>query len=694
MKAIDFHIHTEPDPNKDTPFTFSQGWLDKYVENSALDAIAITNHNLFDKEQFLNIVTRTQCDVFPGMEVSLDEGHVLIISNNTEDVLAEFSHASSSISQLNLGASTGISIDQFITFFPSWKNSILAFEISKSNSMRIPNALRDAVCVGGVSSSNRFQRELALGSEVPVLFSDSHASEDEPNSKRSDIVSLYPKHTFIECDTTEFEDIKRALKQKKTVGVNPDLVRNVYDIMVDNSPLRVSTGLNLIVGRRGSGKTFLLNTISSSSDDNVYRLEQFDTASNREKFLNKQQQQKGERAYGNFIQKYQRTWDIINEAIIESSQNDTLGEYIDDLKKFAASFTSKNQAAKIQLFSAKPFEIVKYSRLELDLKNLKEIILSKSFWSHVNNKYKSSFIGAYEDLRSFLTNYAKESDEQKRINKLIARIQTETRRQSGIAEPPKIDLTTTFKKYLVGEKTNAFLKKLVFAKKKGRILKQEQFGEYRVVVRLKPFEDAKKFQKEMHTNEGVKKDLIDPYNNYNFVQYFEHLKGHSFFRQDHLSDFIAHIETSLETANGTKASGGQEVAFALLMALEEAKNSDIALIDEPEASLDNYFIRTTLIPKIRELSEHTTTFVITHNSTLGTLLNPNYLIVAKNDAPNAFSYLSGDFKSARLRDFTGKDFPSVGKFVDAMESGIETYEKKGEIYESLECESSKAGHHN
>ena len=47
VKKIDFHIHTVSS-HKDYDFSYSPEWLKKYVRAAELDAIAITNHDLFD----------------------------------------------------------------------------------------------------------------------------------------------------------------------------------------------------------------------------------------------------------------------------------------------------------------------------------------------------------------------------------------------------------------------------------------------------------------------------------------------------------------------------------------------------------------------------------------------------------------------------------------------------------------------
>ena len=54
MKRIDLHIHTIASP-LDGDFTFSMDALIEHVGHNKLDAIAITNHNLFDARNYRDI---------------------------------------------------------------------------------------------------------------------------------------------------------------------------------------------------------------------------------------------------------------------------------------------------------------------------------------------------------------------------------------------------------------------------------------------------------------------------------------------------------------------------------------------------------------------------------------------------------------------------------------------------------------
>lgn len=71
MKKIDFHIHTVS-TIKDNDFVFDIKHLQSYVKEKKIDAIAITNHNLFDLNQFREIESALAGTlVFPGIELDV-----------------------------------------------------------------------------------------------------------------------------------------------------------------------------------------------------------------------------------------------------------------------------------------------------------------------------------------------------------------------------------------------------------------------------------------------------------------------------------------------------------------------------------------------------------------------------------------------------------------------------------------------
>lgn len=84
MKRIDLHIHTVKTVCDPQNYCFDLEVLKRYVETAQLDAIAVTNHNLFDRANYDSICNAIDIPVFPGIEVNVRTpgkyGHVLVIA--------------------------------------------------------------------------------------------------------------------------------------------------------------------------------------------------------------------------------------------------------------------------------------------------------------------------------------------------------------------------------------------------------------------------------------------------------------------------------------------------------------------------------------------------------------------------------------------------------------------------------------
>lgn len=83
MKKIDLHIHTHA-TFSDSSFVFNMQAFKDYVDAAGLHAVAITNHDIFNGEQYREIKAALQISVFPGIEINLAKGHLLLISNDAD----------------------------------------------------------------------------------------------------------------------------------------------------------------------------------------------------------------------------------------------------------------------------------------------------------------------------------------------------------------------------------------------------------------------------------------------------------------------------------------------------------------------------------------------------------------------------------------------------------------------------------
>ncbi len=677
VKKLDFHIHTISS-GKDSKFSYSSDWMKRYVEEAELDAIAITNHDLFDLENFEQVKKDLpDTAVFPGMELSLEEGHVNIVFS--EDEVSSLIDFSAWLERNSYGEKAKISTEDFCRQMVDWEKGIYIFELGKSNSLKVPEKLSGVTFVGGVSSQLRFQSFYKKEELTPVLFSDAHASEDETEEKRKNIKFLKNKNTFIQVDNCTFSEIKNCISNRNKVAINKESLNNVVNV----EDHRVSTGLNLIVGKRGTGKTEFLKKVKEQYDlEDIYEISQFETSKSDE-YIKKQGNDQGQVAFENWKQHYSTQLSAIQDYLKSEEDNhqNEIDNFLNSVKGFAKYSTESESKQKYKLLKQSGFEDISTQSLEKYLKDLGNLIDSHDLWQLLrdSDNKREVFIETYNELRNLFILKQKQNKLQKESNAIQNSIKRILEVKTGLSPVIDCEFSKIIQKEQTEKAIEKFLEKIVHEQQ----LDKKNIHGYQVIVKLSPFENANQFKNAIGTKDAVKDDLIKPYTNKNYIGFLKNLKKKTFFKIANLADYLLHLDVKLLDSDGTPASGGQAVGFALMLRLEDARMKPIVLIDEPEASLDNAYIREELIKAIRSLASQSTVFVVTHNSTLGALLEPDYLVVTSKNQQKEYKVLTGEFSSCLISEASGHSENSYSKFVEAMESGIAAYNKKGVIYESL-----------
>ncbi len=267
MKKVDLHIHTVP-TIKDANFTFDMDKMQLYVQTLKLDAIAITNHNLFDKNQFDEIKNKLNITVFPGIEVDLENGHIIVIAD--ADSLDKFDDQCNLLKEKIVDNKSVITYDEFISIFTNYEEYLLVPHYKKKPAMQqsILKKFGKNITCGEVDNIKKFcvlkkqQDDL-----VPLLSSDVRIKKDLEN---------FPtRFTFLDINDTSLKSIKYALKDKNKVFINES--RNDNEFIFTSDGLVASTKLNVIIGKRSSGKTYTLNMIKNTFDtSDVKYIKQFE----------------------------------------------------------------------------------------------------------------------------------------------------------------------------------------------------------------------------------------------------------------------------------------------------------------------------------------------------------------------------------------------------------------------------------
>jgi len=240
--------------------------MKKYVDTLSIDCIAITNHNLFDLQQFNTIKQELGITVLPGIEINLEKGHLLLISEYAE--LEDFESKCNKVEALINSPEKFISVDNLKEIFIDLSRYLLIPHYDKSPIIRpeIIAELSEFITSGEVASAKKFKYCINdIDSLVPVLFSDLRFKEG--------MTDFSPRQTFIDIDDTSLRAIKTCLLDKEKVFLVRDEGHSFFQVFENGQKL--STGLNVILGERSSGKSYTLKRIYNDYE-NVKYIKQFE----------------------------------------------------------------------------------------------------------------------------------------------------------------------------------------------------------------------------------------------------------------------------------------------------------------------------------------------------------------------------------------------------------------------------------
>lgn len=667
MKKIDLHTHTISTVS-DYAFDFDLSKVTEYVEKLKIDAIAITNHNLFDMKQYNEIRNSLKIPVFPGIEIDLEGGHLLLITDFDEFEVSNFDEKCKKVSEIIKTNTDTLTLAELHNIFPELNKYILIPHYDKSPSIKqeIIIALKPHITSGEVASIPKFKRLLKEENGlVPVLFSDMRF--------KSDLKDFPTRHTFVDLKEISFAGIKSCLTDKTKISLTKESGNDFFQATDDG--LELSTGLNIVLGERSSGKTITLNKIASSSGNAKY-IKQFSLLQNDEETFNKTNDSRLSIIHNNYLNEFKSIIEDIVQIDVKQNYLD-IELYIDSLKKFATESEKKDLYSKCNLFSEDDFLIN-------DLSNLDKII--ESVITLINNNEYEDIITKYisnENLIKLLVELIQksivskvENEQKKWLNTVISDIQRELRIKTTSSFVENIDF---YKIALDQMRGNKFIE-VVTELKKERVINKEELGKFAIITTAHQIESASDLQK-IGREKKVYSSAFSQYNNP--YQYLLKLKEIGI-EEASLYKFFIRIESITLNKDGFKVSGGERSEFNLIHEIKDATKYDILLIDEPESSFDNLFLKKEINTLIKDISALMPVVVVTHNSTVGASIKPNYIaITQKNFEDNDFLYrvFTGYPSDKELTCLDGTKIENYDTILNCLEAGIDAYtERKTQTY--------------
>lgn len=669
MKKIDLHIHTVSTVS-DRPFTFSLDAFKRYVTAAKLDAVAVTNHDVFDGAQFRQIQEELAATVFPGIEINVGSGHLLIIARPSD--LDDFVSKTMLVSQRITKVGDSMSVEELIKIFGNLQNYLLIPHYDKGPPIagETLEKLRPYISAGEVDSAKKFVRNVKDPSKLtPVLFSDSRM--------RVDMTALPTRQTFVDCGTLTLEALKSCLLDKAKVVLSERDGNRLWQVF-DNGQM-LSTGLNVVLGTRSTGKTHTLDQISKTIKSVKY-IKQFSLV---------QQDEAGEfkngveRRRSAFVDQYlaglKRVLDDVMKVDLAARDRGATS-YLDTLLRSADEADRRDAFSKAALFDEVEFPIENAETLNALIGSVRQLIENVEYRSIIERHVD---VAALKRLALDLIGVfrAKVLDGQKKqvVNELVKEIKHGLAFRTSAVQVQDADLYAM----AMDIRRVARFSDIIGFLKKDVVIFEETLQGFKIEARKNSYVGAG----EIKAASGTKLAFTEAFRKYdNPHNYLRELLKNEGLPTADLYKLFVKISYRVLNKDGHEVSGGERSEFRLLHEIADAQNYDLLLIDEPESSFDNLFLKSEVNQILKAISETMPVVVVTHNNTVGASVGADYLLYTTKELEDGiprYRIYSGYPTDKKLGSVDGDVINSHETLLNSLEAGADTYETRRQGYEAI-----------
>ena len=675
---IDLHIHTEATVSDSSDFEFDVEILKRYIREARLDAIAITNHNVFSRDRYTELSETLDTMVFPGIEISVTKpgsfGHVLVIADPSD--LQEFETGSEVIHNQCPDEKSHVSWNEIMQLFPSIRRWLVIPHFIKDRRMD-PTTIELIRKTSGVdalevSNAKKWLANSNRSKEPLVVFSDCR-----PGMRMQDYQSGLDSrryaygYTYINCGEATIQSIKLALRDKKNVSVfNGD---NTFEILPEGVP--VSPRLNVILGERSSGKTFTLKRILDAypESERLY-IQQFEITNEAMESTFDELVNKEDRGY--FDEYFEPLTSLMKDFF--SIEPDVISAkcvgYCEELVVYANSPEDEYSNCPIYQNGSFSFE-AENAILRSDAK------LRQSISSLLNSELRRTVIDETvglnrlkqldDKLRLLMMETHEHISYCEKVNEIIFSVKQELKKKAARKPLPSVEPVKEYFKYCYFEKRLGNI--LDDFNTPAKLVSEDVLKFKKTRVR-RPTKNASEARKGIRVPQGVELTKL-----FTKGTTSEHrlavLRSYGPDIIPIACNLLFKIDCEIVTSDETQSplSGGQRAEYLFLHKLMKAKGKDVVLIDEPESSFDNIFLNGEISEMINNLATQSTVFLVTHNNTLGVSTHPDWILYAKKEEGGIYRLYSGSLTAHTLVSADGHDVSTEKALLTSMEAGKDAY---------------------
>lgn len=708
---IDLHCHTKKTKNNESDSrNVSVEKFKEKVELSEVKFLAITNHNCFFKDNYIELkeAVKDLCYIIPGIELDVEgvnksRGHVILIAN--PDDVDDFEKRVNQLTE-------DFTPDNFIIgsheLYEKFKDMDIIYiaHFYKDKQLSIED-LEDFQRI--MSKPERLLKEAANIVSIGVLQSNNHRA-----MIGTDVIDWnnYENCTFGNLKF-EIKDYKSLLKLvDKDTQLITDLINENFDEKIKvygksetkeyPFELPIYDDVNIIFGDKGSGKTEILNSLKEHYEMNGDKYVEFS----------------GGDKEGWFKQLISVNKEDYNVDTLQLDDN--CADKLENIKNF-----SDESPTPIKSY-------YKYFRNESKNKKktmMKSLLISKSH--SFNDKIYQNLFSDYISISDFikkLENFEYKNYDNDEINKNINSLNTlkdniykkykeewlkenSTKLLDDFIEKMNNYVSQNIGKPAMPTETGLFnfVKKRVELKNNIKsitgILNETSDSTKEYIGKLGLKGEVYLATKYEFINLSNKKDInhttlisnktelnkiitnmgkiMEDISSPELVEYTKKIAQECNNKDiKDLNDFMS-IERFFEISGEQyKPSKGELAILSLQHDLISKQEYEIFLIDEPEANLGSTYINDEIVPLLKNLAHAKKKIVIaTHDANIAIRTRPSNSILKIVDNENYQTYIGNMFTDKLHSIDSDKELSWKDESMKYLEGGKDAFEERGDLYE-------------
>lgn len=709
---IDLHCHTRNSKSGDganrepSPELFVSK-----LQEAGVEIAAITNHDLFDYQQYQVLREKAAglCDIWPGVELSMEdpehEWHLIVVCN--PDHSEAFAEAVSNLSNLLTGGKVRFNLDEVIDqtkpldviYIPhshgkrsGRKSRAITDECLKELESKVPNRKRIIHEPNhhslGVLSRNGYR--VILGSDVKDW---NRYQEYKVADFKFPIASFEAFARLVEGDPDTYNSI--ALKRESAVSLTTKPMPNI------TRKIRLYRGVNIVFGQKGTGKSKLIEAMARSLLSLGRNAALYKSQEAREVY-NQDVDSSGIKTASSTVgcSDCQAEFDVI------SSWSDRPTTSFSDYVEYASSTdANKNRKRLVIADCGRTVAFMRQSELDSAVEDKKHVekaieeISAIDASKYIDKEFEAELKKYLEELLSQVNtqiqNLLVEKFAAQLLNFSINNIKTQANKRS---EAPSAPNGTGFLAFaqnrIMLKKSCQFILKNIngqcvdsdepygYLEDKGEILLRTSYRMFGSDADPKEYyhgkktalKSAKAALKKLHsnalTNEAAEaKDSL-----------LEILKDGSITCAD---DFVGVIRRTVFPDGSPYEPSDGELAI-ILMKRFLSQDYDFYLLDEPEKGMGNSYIDKNIRGLITSLADNGKTVVLaTHNANLAIRTMPVFSMMTVYQGKDAFTVFAGSPYSNQLvcLDDPGQVKNWASESMEILEGGKEAFYDRKDMYE-------------